>query len=78
MTFYHMLMPRIFTHVRRLHLGKSNAPGQPITKNILIVFCASSVALLLGLLAYWICDTKVVNDPIWEENIKQKCPDMYE
>ena len=50
----------------------------PITKNILVVFGASSLALLVGLMTYWICDAKVVNDPVWEENIREKCPDMYE
>ena len=76
-TFYQMLMPRIFTHVRRLHLGQNNAQDLPITKNILIVFGASSLALLVGLMTYWICDAKVVNDPVWEENVREKCPDTY-
>ena len=73
-----MLMPRIFTHVRRLHLGQNNVQELPITKNILIVFGASSLALFFGLVTYWICDAKIVNDPVWEENVKEKCPDMYE
>ena len=73
-----MLMPRIFTHVKRLHLGQTNAQDLPITANILMVFAASSLAILFGLITYWICDAKVVNEPVWEENVREKCPDMYE
>ena len=73
-----MLMPRIFTHVKRLHLGQTNVQDLPITANILMVFAASSLAILFGLITYWICDAKVVNEPVWEENVREKCPDMYE
>ena len=65
-TFHFILMPRIFTHIRRLHQGKSNAPDLPVIRNLLIVCGASAFAIFLGLIAYWICNSKVVNDAIWE------------
>jgi len=76
-SFNYLVKDRTLRHVRRLHRGKTNQPDVPVKRSLLIVIAVCVVALVGGIGSYLLATRYVENDPVWEANIRAKCPNFF-
>ena len=59
-------------------MGKTQNPNLSLSRNMVVLFSTVGVLLLLGTCCYLISIVTIEYDPVWNQNIKEKCPDFFD
>ena len=76
-TFHYLGLNWIYHHTKLMELSPVEVPHLNIRRQSRILGIGCAVALMIACVFYWIMTAFIVNDPLWEANIKLKCPDFF-